>query len=95
MIKMFLGAAAGYVLGTKAGRERYEQIRKMSSKAAENPTVKRAVGTVQSKLPPALQGKKPQHAAPAPVITTDPLEAPAPVVLGDDPLEGGRSIPLA
>jgi hypothetical protein len=28
--------ALGYVLGTKAGRERYEQIRKLTRKVADN-----------------------------------------------------------
>jgi len=30
---LILGFAAGYVLGTKAGRERYEQIRRTAEKA--------------------------------------------------------------
>lgn len=33
------GFAAGYVLGTKAGRERYEQIRKMASDFMSTPVV--------------------------------------------------------
>ena len=31
--------AAGYVLGAKAGRERYEQIRKLAVRVRENPRV--------------------------------------------------------
>jgi hypothetical protein len=31
--------AAGYVLGTKAGRERYEQIRRMTIRVKNNPKV--------------------------------------------------------
>jgi len=31
--------AAGYVLGAKAGRERYEQIRRMTLRIKNNPTV--------------------------------------------------------
>ena len=31
--------AAGYVLGAKAGRERYEQIRRMALRIRENPRV--------------------------------------------------------
>jgi hypothetical protein len=34
--------AAGYVLGAKAGRERYEQIRTMTMRVKTNPTVQGA-----------------------------------------------------
>ncbi|GAA2595855.1 YtxH domain-containing protein [Streptomyces axinellae] len=34
------GLAVGYVLGTRAGRERYEQIRKGVRRMAENPAVR-------------------------------------------------------
>lgn len=37
-----LGVAVGYVLGTKAGRERYEQIVKYSRQAANHPAVQNA-----------------------------------------------------
>ena len=37
---LLIGFAAGYVLGRKAGRERYEQIRKIASVVANNPPVK-------------------------------------------------------
>jgi hypothetical protein len=40
--------AAGYVLGTRAGRERYEQIKRQATKAWNNPTVKSAVDDVQA-----------------------------------------------
>jgi hypothetical protein len=33
------GFAAGYVLGARAGRERYEQLRKTARQFAQNPTV--------------------------------------------------------
>lgn len=33
---LIIGAAAGYVLGAKAGRERYEQIRKWLGSAARS-----------------------------------------------------------
>ncbi|KIZ18452.1 hypothetical protein [Streptomyces natalensis] len=34
------GLAVGYVLGTRAGRERYEQMRKAARRIAENPAVR-------------------------------------------------------
>lgn len=40
--------AAGYVLGARAGRERYEQIKRQATKTWNNPTVKHAVGDVQA-----------------------------------------------
>ncbi|WP_030545521.1 hypothetical protein [Streptomyces albus] len=36
------GLAVGYVLGSRAGRERYEQLRKMVRQAAQNPAVRNA-----------------------------------------------------
>ncbi|GAB2774231.1 YtxH domain-containing protein [Streptomyces sp. NPDC054796] len=36
------GLAVGYVLGTRAGRERYEQLRKAAHRVAENPAVRNA-----------------------------------------------------
>ncbi len=41
---MLLGAGAvGYVLGAKAGRERYEQITRQAGKLRTNPTVQQKV----------------------------------------------------
>jgi hypothetical protein len=47
---MFLtGAAAGYVLGARAGRERYEQICRLADRIMSNPTVQNATGTAMSR----------------------------------------------
>ncbi|MDO5668795.1 MAG: hypothetical protein Q4G50_02200 [Corynebacterium sp.] len=43
MIQFVIGAAAGYVLGTKAGRRRFEQIKKGYSTAVNSPVTKKAV----------------------------------------------------
>ncbi|WP_055483292.1 hypothetical protein [Sphaerimonospora mesophila] len=40
------GLAVGYVLGTRAGRERYEQIKRMAQRVADSPTVQEAAGLV-------------------------------------------------
>jgi len=46
---MFIaGLAAGYVLGTRAGRERYEQIVQAARRLRENPTLQEAAGVVQA-----------------------------------------------
>lgn len=41
--------AAGYVVGAKAGRDRYEQIRAGAQKVAENPTVQSVAATAKEK----------------------------------------------
>lgn len=47
---MFMaGAAIGYVLGTKAGRERYEQIKRLSQQVQDNPNVQEAAGKLRAK----------------------------------------------
>jgi hypothetical protein len=48
-VTFLAGFAAGYVAGAAAGRERYEQIKGVSSKVAGNPVVQKATGTVGSK----------------------------------------------
>jgi hypothetical protein len=47
-ITFFAGLGTGYVLGTRAGRERYEQIMKLYRSAAEHPAVQQAAGTLQA-----------------------------------------------
>ena len=42
------GVAAGYVLGTRAGRERYDQMAAAVKKLMESPTVHEAGGVVQA-----------------------------------------------
>jgi 6-phosphogluconate dehydrogenase (decarboxylating) len=39
------GALVGYVLGTRAGRERYEQLREMAGRVAKNPAVRNTAET--------------------------------------------------
>jgi gas vesicle protein len=38
-----LGFAVGYVLGAKAGKDRYEQIRKVASAIANNPPIRQVL----------------------------------------------------
>jgi hypothetical protein len=42
-----VGLGVGYVLGTRAGRERYEQIRKAAEDVWNQPKVQEGVGTVK------------------------------------------------
>ena len=46
---MFLtGLAAGFVLGSRAGREKYEEIRANAQKVWAHPTVQEAAGVAQA-----------------------------------------------
>ncbi|AXT86423.1 hypothetical protein C6I20_15400 [Aeromicrobium sp. A1-2] len=47
-LTLLAAAAAGYVLGSRAGRERYDQIKAQATKAWNNPTVQSAVDDVQA-----------------------------------------------
>jgi hypothetical protein len=51
-----LGLGAGYVLGARAGRARYEQIQQAAVSLTEKPQVQEAVGKVRDSLPAPLQG---------------------------------------
>lgn len=42
-----VGLGVGYVLGTRAGRERYEQIKRAAENVWNAPTVQQGVGTVK------------------------------------------------
>jgi hypothetical protein len=46
-LMLLVGIAIGYVLGSKAGRERYEQIRSGADKVAHNSTVQSATHKAQ------------------------------------------------
>lgn len=46
-LTVLVAAAAGYVLGTRAGRERYEQIKRQVTKTWNNPKVQETVDVVQ------------------------------------------------
>lgn len=83
-----LGVAVGYVLGARAGRERYEQIRRLARQITQNPTVQEAAGviraqaeelagtardTLNDKLPDRLRrGASTDQASPAPAENSTP-----------------------
>lgn len=46
-ILFVVGLGVGYVLGTRAGRERYEQIRRAAERVWNQPAVQQGVGTVK------------------------------------------------
>lgn len=47
MIQLVIGAAAGYVLGTRAGRRRFEQIKKGYETAVNSPVTKSAINATR------------------------------------------------
>ena len=50
MMGFLLGAATGYVLGARAGRERYEQIVRTYRSIADSPAVQNAAGAAREKV---------------------------------------------
>lgn len=42
------GLAVGFVLGARAGRERYEQIKQLAGRVAESPQAQQAAGAFQA-----------------------------------------------
>ncbi|MER5431896.1 YtxH domain-containing protein [Streptomyces sp. NPDC002588] len=58
-----VGLAVGYVLGTRAGRERYEQLKKSARQIAQNPAVRNTAETA------AQQGR--QYAGKAYHVVSD------------------------
>jgi SLT domain-containing protein len=91
---MLLGAgAAGYVLGAKAGRERYEQIAEQARKLRTNPTVqekvdqakhaaKDAADTAVEKAKEQAHGGSSTPAGTAPGATSTPTGAAGPRSFG-------------
>jgi hypothetical protein len=47
-ITFFSGLAAGFILGARAGRERYEQLKRAGRRVADSPAAQQAAGAVQA-----------------------------------------------
>ena len=54
-LKLLAGLAAGYVLGARAGRERYERIAEATRRLAERPEVRELTGKVRAGLGAGLE----------------------------------------
>ena len=50
LLTLATGLAVGYVLGTRAGREKYDQIAESARNFAEQPTVAQTTAKVKEKL---------------------------------------------
>lgn len=49
-LSFLVGAAVGYVLGARAGRERYESIVRVGRRVAGSQTVQSAAGVLQAQV---------------------------------------------
>lgn len=59
-ILLVVGMAAGYVLGAKAGRGRYEDIKKVTNKLWGDPRVQRQVKNVEGRAKDFAKDKAPE-----------------------------------
>ena len=50
MIQFVIGAAAGYVFGTKAGRQRFDQIKRGYQIAVNSPVTRSAVNSARKAI---------------------------------------------
>lgn len=55
MKTFLLGVATGYVLGSRAGRQRYEQLMRAYRKLMDHPLVQGAAGVCRAKIGEKLQ----------------------------------------
>lgn len=49
-LTLLIGGAVGYVLGAKAGRERYEEIIRVGRRVAGSQTVQATAGVLQAQI---------------------------------------------
>ena len=56
MFRLAIGFVIGYILGAKAGHERYAQIRRLTSTVSDHPAVQGVSGFVKAKVTNLLPG---------------------------------------
>lgn len=87
VVRFAAGFAAGYVLGAKAGREKYEQIAEAARRMRGNPTVQQAqqkakdmVGTGVDTAKAKMDRRQPKPAkAVKPAKPVEPVDVTAPL----------------
>ncbi|MBO0839896.1 MAG: hypothetical protein J2O49_03640 [Sciscionella sp.] len=74
MKTFLLGVAAGYVLGSRAGRERYEQLVRAYRRVAEHPMVQGAAGVAMAKVGEKIGLDRPPATKRPPVRSVHPAK---------------------
>ena len=64
-----IGFAVGYVVGARAGRERYEQMKKAATQVAQSPPVQKATQVAGEKATQLTKVAKDQAASRVPKLT--------------------------
>ena len=73
MFRLAIGFVIGYILGAKAGHERYEQIQRLTSKVSDHPAVQGVSGVVKAKVTNLLPGHQHEPRRPdAAYLVDDP-----------------------
>src|SRR5690349_7068965 len=68
-VTFIVGFAAGFIVGARAGRERYEQIKTVTRKVAENPAVRKTAQAAGQKAVQLGQAAGDKAAARVPRLT--------------------------
>ena len=87
-LSFLAGFGVGFVVGTRAGRERYEQIKNLASQAKDSPAVQQAAGAAQAQAANLASKAKDQAAQRVPQLT-EKAKSKMPGSLGDR-IPGGR-----
>jgi len=74
-----IGLAVGYVLGSRAGRERYEDIVALARRVAGSQTIQSTAGVLQAQAHDATVRVRERLAAKLPMISASSHRAPATV----------------
>ena len=69
-LSFLAGFGAGYVLGAKAGRERYEQIRRAWKHAKDDPRLQSVAGMAQAQADAVVSSVKTRMGSDAPSTPT-------------------------
>jgi hypothetical protein len=87
-IMLAAAAAAGYVFGTRAGRERYDQLSEKAQGLWQKPSVQRAAEKAGLASPDTTQHDTAQHDETQQDFDTDPLSGSEGEFTHDRPAEG-------